>query len=177
VTVGGAGATVLAYLLTFRWPWHAIGWHYWREPRAYQRLALVQDYALAVLLPLAAIVLLVTSLRRRKPFSLLLGVLPVLALVGYALVGFEPGDRRVDLARLLFNLYVMTIGLATLVAGIRSLKLGPVNLGMAVVAALIIARFFDSEIGFVTKGLIFIALGIGFLAVNVVISRRKGAVT
>jgi len=43
-------------------------------------------------------------------------------------------------------------------------------------AALIILRFFDSDLGFVVRGLAFITVGIGFLVTNVVLIRRKGAV-
>jgi len=48
-----------------------------------------------------------------------------------------------------------------------------VNTGMLMLAILIIARFFDSEISFVIKGLVFIAVGIGFLVTNIVLVRQK----
>jgi hypothetical protein len=43
---------------------------------------------------------------------------------------------------------------------------------MLVIAALVVVRFFDAEIGFVAKGLAFIAVGIGFLVANLVMARR-----
>ncbi len=44
---------------------------------------------------------------------------------------------------------------------------------MLMLAALIITRFFDSDLGFVVRGLAFIGVGIGFLAANVVLIRGK----
>ena len=43
------------------------------------------------------------------------------------------------------------------------------------VAALIVARFFDSDLNFLLRGLIFIGLGVAFLVTNLVMLRRKGA--
>jgi len=49
-----------------------------------------------------------------------------------------------------------------------------VNAGMLMLAILIIARFFDSDIDFIMKGLVFIAIGIGFLVTNILLARRMG---
>jgi dipeptide/tripeptide permease len=64
----------------------------------------------------------------------------------------------------------------TLWRGLREDRLGLVNGGMLMLAGLIITRFFDSDLGFVVRGLAFIVVGVGFLAANMVLIRRKGAV-
>ena len=43
---------------------------------------------------------------------------------------------------------------------------------MIVIAGLVVVRFFDTEVGFVAKGLAFIAVGVGFLVANVIMARR-----
>ena len=43
-------------------------------------------------------------------------------------------------------------------------------------AILIIARFFDSDISFIIKGLVFIIVGIGFLVTNAILARRMRGV-
>jgi hypothetical protein len=58
------------------------------------------------------------------------------------------------------------------VAGVRDRRLSVVNGGMLVLAALIICRFFDSDLGFVVKGLAFIAVGVGFLVTNLLLVKR-----
>jgi hypothetical protein len=69
---------------------------------------------------------------------------------------------------------LLVVSVTRLMIGIRTNSLGVINTGMFMLAALIVARFFDSEINFVIKGVVFIFIGIGFLVTNVVILRRKG---
>jgi len=55
---------------------------------------------------------------------------------------------------------------------LREQNMQKMNAGLLVLAALIMARFFDSQFGFVIRGIAFIVLGIGFLAANVCLVRR-----
>ena len=63
-----------------------------------------------------------------------------------------------------------------MVIGGRRNSLATLNMGMLMLAVLIITRFFDSDIGFILKGLVFIAVGIGFLVTNIWLARRPGGV-
>jgi hypothetical protein len=72
-----------------------------------------------------------------------------------------------------FNLLLFAVGIATIAAGLKAQSLATVNLGMVVVAILVVVRFFDSGLGFILKGFAFILIGIGFLVVNLVLSRRR----
>ena len=75
----------------------------------------------------------------------------------------------------LFNFYVFATGVALLVMGVRRHQLGTVNGGMLILSALVLCRFFDSDLGFVLRGVVFIALGAGFLIANFLLLRRKPA--
>jgi hypothetical protein len=99
----------------------------------------------------------------------LFGALPLLALVGYAF-----GGTSVVFPMLLFNAYLLAVSVFRLMSGIRTNNLSVINTGMVMLSALVLARFFDSEINFVLKGLVFIFFGVCFLATNVIILRRKG---
>jgi hypothetical protein len=81
------------------------------------------------------------------------------------------------LGALVFNIVVFTTGVGTIAIGVRRQQLATVNLGMLVVALLVVVRFFDSDLGFVARGLGFIIVGLGFLAANVVLSWRLRADT
>ena len=59
--------------------------------------------------------------------------------------------------------------------GLRTRRMGTINAGMLILAAVIVSRFFDADIGFVLRGVAFIILGIGFLVTNLVLMRRQGA--
>ena len=74
---------------------------------------------------------------------------------------------------LLFNLYMLALGLAYLVQGCRSIQLRLVNFGMLILSLLLITRFFDSDFGFLARGIAFILIGCGFLTANLIIARQK----
>jgi hypothetical protein len=80
------------------------------------------------------------------------------------------------MAAALFDLFLFALGIGTLVIGLRGRRLGVVNAGMLVLAAVILCRFFDRDLGFVLRGVAFILIGVGFLVTNLVLLRWKGAV-
>lgn len=166
-TIGALGGFVLTLMLTCKWPWH--------ETMAYGR----HDYPAAELAVagawlVVAVVLWIESLARRRQAGSMLGALPVVAVIAYWIAAKnETGEL---LATILFDVFLFALGVGTLWRGLREDQLGVVNGGMLMLAGLIITRFFDSDLGFVVRGLAFIVVGIGFFATNLVLIRRKGAV-
>lgn len=170
---GASGVLVLSFLATFEWPWKAIGWNHGRWERLHDiPWRMIPDAMLGGVVPLAALVLLVTSVRRKTPLGLLFGVAPILAVAGFGLASYF--DTPAPAAGL-FDLYLLVAGLWLLGTGLRTGSQSQMNVGLLAVMALILARFFDADLGFLLRGLAFIALGIAFLAANLVLLRRKGA--
>lgn len=126
--------------------------------------------AVAAILPLVALVLWVRSWSRRAWGEVMFGAVALLTCVGWIAATY---DAEV-ISAVLFNLYLAVLGIGTLVMGLRTRRLGTVNGGMAVLAALILCRFFDSDLSFVMRGVAFIVIGIGFLGTNLVLLRQKG---
>lgn len=160
---GGAATATLGLMLSMQGLW-ASGWNEWeREQAGYGGMALG---VVAMALPAALFVL-----RRAEGSRLVMAwaALSVLSLAAYILAraGTDPG-----LLGLVFNGYVFALGVMTLVEGARSGRLGLANIGMALVSLLAILRFFDSELGILMRGVIFILVGAGFLVVNLYIARR-----
>ncbi len=170
---GAAGVLVLTFLFTFEWPWKEIGWHYWYWDR-FQKAGwhAITDGVLGSVVPIAALLLLVMTIRRKTPLGLLFGLAPILATAGYSLCSLSETYAP---AAGLFDLYLLVMGLWLLVTGIRLGRQGQMNVGLLAITALIIARFFDTDLSFLLRGLIFIALGVAFLVANIVMLRRKGA--
>ena len=171
--VGVAGSVGLWLILTFDDVWRHIGWDHVRITDDAYRMASWFDVLLAVGLPLAAIVAMVVLFDRRRQWQQILWALsvPVVAIVWpvVAATGEEwPGA-------LAFNLLVFSVGIASIAIGVRNQDLGTVNLGLIVVALLVVVRFFDSGLGFVAKGLVFILVGVGFLVANILLSRSLEA--
>ncbi|MCL2805707.1 MAG: hypothetical protein FWD26_07205, partial [Treponema sp.] len=71
------------------------------------------------------------------------------------------------------NLILLLIGVGFIISGAKSTALSHINTGMAAVCALIVMRFFDSDLDLFWRGIVFLLLGAGFLFVNLKILRVK----
>jgi uncharacterized membrane protein len=171
--VGVVGSLGLWLILSFDEPWDNIGWNHIHDAERFHEAASVFDVVLAVGLPLAALAVVVLMLDRKRHRLQLAWVasVPLVAVLWPWVASADDVAARTTAAAA-FNLLLFVVGIATIASGARSQNLGTVNLGMVVVAALVVVRFFDAEINFIVKGLTFIAVGIGFLAANLIMSRR-----
>ena len=160
--IGVIGAATLALVLTFDGAWRELG-EYLVRPQPLSLLAVFLWPALAALLWLE-------SLWRRDIPAAVVGAFPGLVAVAMTLPPGSAGSVQA-----LFNFYVFATGVALLVLGVRRHQLGTVNGGMLILSALVLCRFFDSDLGFVLRGVVFIALGAGFLIANFLLLRRKRA--
>jgi hypothetical protein len=71
-----------------------------------------------------------------------------------------------------FNLWLFAVGTLTLVEGVRALELGTANRGLLALSALVVARFFDTDLSFLARGLAFVTLGTACFALNLWLMRR-----
>lgn len=116
---------------------------------------------------IAAYVLL---LRARKPFqgTWLPETLGVLVLA-YAATMISPAAAAV-----LVNIWLLLLGIQGVRAGLENDSLSRMNVGLAIISGTVALRFFDLDINDALKGLVFIALGVGFLVMNLrLIAQRK----
>jgi hypothetical protein len=90
----------------------------------------------------------------------------IVVMHGLAMFGMNEGGWIV------FNLWLLALGILTLVEGVHMLELGTANRGLLALAALVIARFFDTDLSFLTRGLVFVAFGMACLAMNLWLMRR-----
>jgi len=174
-SVGAIGLGAVALMLTYEWPWKMIQYHGWHEVWA-PGSVLVVGNLVAALLPIAAVCVAGREARMAGWSELdrmMVGLAPLCGVVGYV---FAAARQNEVVGRVLFNVYLFALGLGLLVAGLRTNKLGHVNVGLLALSALIIARFFDSDLSFLARGVAFILVGAGFLTTNVVMLRRKGAI-
>ena len=71
------------------------------------------------------------------------------------------------------NLLMLLMGIFFIVSGGKTLQISSLNIGMAFLVLLIGTRFFDSSLSLLVRGIVFILLGAAFLAVNIIISRKR----
>ena len=71
-----------------------------------------------------------------------------------------------SVATLLINVFGFILGAAVTREGLVKHHIGTLNFGLILLAGLIICRFFDSELSYVLRGMLFVAIGIGLFIVN-----------
>lgn len=91
------------------------------------------------------------------------------------IVIFALGQENSILAMTLTNLLLFALGILTVKIGADTMHFGVLNYGMIIITALIACRFFDTNIPFELRGLLFVLVGAGFFATNYVMLKRQNA--
>lgn len=168
--IGSIGLFVLAFQLTFRFVWEYLVRDFYTTNRNIFSVSVLPDHIITLFIIAIAIVLLYDNIKRKNFTASLFGTLPALAIAAF----FFREQKPPVLPLVIFNGYLFVLSVSRIMLGIRNNSLAAVNTGMLMLAILIMARFFDSDINFIIKGLVFIIIGIGFLAVNVSLVRHRG---
>jgi len=71
-----------------------------------------------------------------------------------------------QIAVVLINICAFVIGILTIRDGARHNSLGILNYGLLIITALVVCRFFDTDLNLVIKGILFMSVGAGFFATN-----------
>jgi len=166
--VGAVGLFIFAFQFTFRYVWQYLG-AYSYGLRDFSGISALPDHIITIAVVSTAALLFYSNIKRKHLDIALFGAVPLLAMIAYLVK-----EQSVVFPLLIFNVYLFILSISRIITGIRSSNLAVVNVGMLMLALLIIARFFDSDISFIMKGLAFIIVGIGFLAVNLKLARSLG---
>jgi uncharacterized membrane protein len=165
-----------AYLLSFRSSWrYAIGWE--SAGQREQQVALLHSWILFGLAA-AAWALLATRVLARKLRDFPGGewLVPFALLYCYAVVwGRYPFLN--SLGAHPFNLMLLGIASAWMWRGCRDSRLAPTVLGSLLLAAIVIARYFDLFQSLATRGLAFVILGGVFIAESIYYRSRRAQLT
>ncbi|RBN51765.1 DUF2157 domain-containing protein [Flavobacterium psychrolimnae] len=71
------------------------------------------------------------------------------------------------------NAIVLFIGIFDVKRGIKLNHLGILNFGLLLITILITCRFFDTDLSFVIRGILFITIGLGFFLANYFILKKR----
>lgn len=164
--VGLLGGVAIAYFLSYKTAWAYSVYHL--LPSAGQG-----EYLLAFCLLVMAAGLGFLLVKRNLAHFILLGAFPVVAWFGCLLQSIDISGMY---AAALVNVFLLGLSITVITKGVRETRLGVLNAGMLMLALLIVFRFFDFSYSFVARGVIFILCGMAFIAVNLVLSRRKNGV-
>ncbi len=90
-------------------------------------------------------------------------LVPVLSVISFLV---QRLDNAQSIMAVIANLAVLAVGLTLCIYGFRHNKLGTVNGGLVLLLAVFVARFLDMDLTFLVRGVAFMVVGAGFLAIN-----------
>ena len=167
--IGGGGIMVLSIVMSYRDLWRE---HYYYSTPAPITATYLTAFGLSYGFVAATVLLLILCWRNRTEFNPFAATFSLAALAAYLLYLHEEDTAII----IVMNAYAAVLAIGTIVRGLQNNRLATLNAGMVVAAALIIARFFDSDLSFVVRGVAFILIGTGFLAMNwILLKKRKVA--
>lgn len=155
--IGALGTIILMLALSFNWIWQDIR----RSDLQMNEILTTPEFFFAATFSVLAALLLYAQ-QKDKPLSELKPLAPFFILF---IITFIIG-LNFTIAVVLMNLFVLATGVLTIREGAKLDHLGILNYGLLIITALVICRFFDSNISFVIRGLLFVSVGVGFYATN-----------
>ncbi len=156
--VGSVGTIIILLILSFRWYWEDLIKTKW------ELLPLLGSFEFIAGIVFATIVVFLL-LKRHKHFTLSRFYLLELAAFVMLLLMLL-AHVQVTMAIILANVLVLLVGVNTIAKGANADSLVILNYGLSTIAALTICRFFDTQITFVVRGILFVLVGAGFFVAN-----------
>ena len=80
------------------------------------------------------------------------------------------------IAAIFVNILVLVLGLVTIKIGADKFHFGILNYGLVIITALIVCRFFDTDMSYVIRGLLFVSVGVGFFLANYMMLKRRKSI-
>ena len=164
--LGSLSTVVLLLILSFDWFWSDLRT---REFSFNELLSSPEFFASAAISLTGFIILFLQTrnktIREIEPIALV----SVLFIITFMLGLFSSA------AVVLINLCLFALGITTILQGAKLDHLGVLNYGLLIIMALVICRFFDSDLSFVIRGVLFVSAGIGFFATNYWMLKKRKA--
>lgn len=157
---GSLGTIVILLILSFDWFWKDLQ----NKNFIFSEIIFSPELITSILISVIAIILFIKNFSKEKNwFQLTFVIFIIIFLIGI----------HSSFAVVLINLVTLAIGILTIRQGANQNHLGILNYGLLIITALITCRFFDTDLSFITRGIIFIIVGIGFFAANFWILKKR----
>ncbi len=170
--IGALGTVGLLLFLSFFDPWESIRTQSFYIDKTGESLSFFEmpEFWLAIGLTVLGGILLYRVFQKQ----LLRDVQPITPVFLIFFILFFIG-MNFPVAAILINLLIFGIGILTIRKGGSENHLGILNYGLMIITALVICRFFDTDLSFVWRGLLFVAVGIGFFLTNYWMLKKRKA--
>lgn len=163
--IGSLGTVSLLLSLCFDWFWERLR----EKDFQFNEIIFSPEFIACVILSLASIALLFLQ-RRNKSFIDLkpIEVIFILFIIIFIIGLFSA------ISVVLINILIFITGILTIRNGAKHKHLGILNYGLLIIMALVLCKFFDSDLSFVIRGILFVSVGIGFFVANyLMLNKRK----
>ena len=170
--IGGLGIIGLLFFYSFDFIWKMMLGNHWYVSEAainWSTAYYSAEFVFSAIFSLVAVILLFirhrkAPLNRVRPIALLPFVFMLVFAMGYYW----------SFSQLVINLLILFVGINIIIEGAKKDHLGILNKGLAIIMILTLCRFFDTQISFVIKGVMFMLVGAGLIVTNyLVIKKRK----
>ena len=162
---GFSGTVISLLIMSFKASWKDLSEIIYQFPNFF----VTPEYIGCLLLFILATILLYWQNHRKvwKEWKLIDGTYLLF------LILFIIGVWFTAISVILINLLLLGLGLVLLKDGSKQSHLGVLNLGLLVIALLVICRSFDTDLTFVVKGILFVLVGVGFFVANWWMIKKK----
>ncbi|MCB0685500.1 MAG: DUF2157 domain-containing protein [Saprospiraceae bacterium] len=154
-SLGSLGIIILLTTLSFHWLWKELA----REELNFNNVE-----ALITFLFCGTLAFFIYKFHQRGKYWFDTDPNPYIPLIFLILFIFFRSSTVISV--IIINLLLFILALYTIKRAIQLQHLGLLNYGLVIITALIICRFFDTNISFVLRGLLFVLIGIGFFVAN-----------
>ncbi len=155
--IGALGIIIILFVGSFEGFWEEIrNEHYY-----FGELITAIEFWAALILSLIAIVYLYEQ-QKNKPMR----ELPILSPIFLLFILIYIIGLYSSIAVVLINLIILTISILTIMDGAKREHLGVLNFGLSIITIWIVIRFLNSDLSFVIRGILLMAIGIGFFTAN-----------
>lgn len=159
--LGALGTAYMLMLTSFEW--------FWKDLEREQLMYNCQEFYIAAILLLINVGVLVYAFRKKciNFYNVNHYVFALFTMIFFiGLVG--------QIFPLIFiNILILVIALLTIKIGADTFHFGVLNYGLLIIAILITCRFFDTNISFVLRGILFLGMGIGFFLTNYIMFKKQ----
>lgn len=162
LVIGSAGTIIMLLMLSFDWFWNDLA-------KAEINLLNSSEFYIAMSVSFAALVLAAWQIKNRQWKEFQLMNLVFILFIFIYIIGIYSTLASV----VMINLLIFILGLTIIKKGADRNHLGILNYGLTIITALVICRFFDTDISFVIRGLLFVMIGGGFFIANYMMLQKR----
>lgn len=160
--LGKAGTLLLLFVLSFKFPWI--------ELQSEKENLTDYDSLIFIGLLLIALAFLYLYLKKTE----ILKINPVgLSFILISVLYFSCSNVNTGFLVTLINLFLLAIGVSEIRNGAERNSLYKLNFGLLIISILTICRFFDTQMSFIVRGLLFIGIGCGFFLLNYYLLKKR----